>query len=77
MDYFHLSTKLDNLAEDIADIKQDVKHIKAITETDITGLKIAQAGCNSKWSVIKGILSWGGLSTIVATLYAYMIGQHK
>jgi hypothetical protein len=58
------------------EIRADLKEIRRCQETDLAQLKVQQASCAHKWSLLGKVASLGGFGTIIATMLAKIFGVH-
>lgn len=75
-----LSEKVDEhhelFMENLKEIKDDIKDIKKIQETDVVQLKLQSASCDHKWSLLGKVASFFGLSTLFGTIFTKFFGGH-
>lgn len=69
-------TLIENMSDDIRDIKQEVREIRDTLNTEVNQLKIDQQKCNSHWALVGKTLSWGGLSSAAGWVISLLAGNH-
>lgn len=67
--------KLDDVAEDIREIKQDIKAHRAELDKDLLNIKQEQAKCSSYWGMVGKTLKWGGgAGSVILSALAAVFG---
>lgn len=61
----YISAKLDDMCDDVKEIKQDLKESRDALSMDVVHLKLQQEKCNSHWGLMGKSLSWGGISSLI------------
>lgn len=71
-------TKLESVCEDILEIKNDIKELRAIVDKDLVTLKLESQTCKAHWGMVRLVISLGGLGAVGGTLVNLILGApHK